>query len=88
MLNYLRLQNENDEPKLTELEKDLNFHKAEEVRLLDELEALRKEEAEMIKAIEEQELISKEIAVEEERYRKEYIRHQKEFLSLEDEGRR
>lgn len=84
----LRLQNEKDEPKLSDLEKELNDLKAEEVRLLDELEALQKEEAETLKAIEEQEAIAKKIAVEEERYRKEFTRHQKEFMALEDEGRR
>lgn len=87
-INYLRLQNEKDEPKLSDLEKELSGHKVEEVRLLNELEALQKEEAEIIEAIYEQEMIAKQIGAEEERYKKEYIRHQKELFSLEDQGRR
>lgn len=46
-INNFRLQNENDEPKLSDLEKELNDHKAEEVRLLEELEALQKEESDL-----------------------------------------
>lgn len=62
--------------------------KAEETRLLDELEALQKEEEETLKAIEEQEVVAQKISKEEERYWKEYIRHKRDFIALEDEGRR
>lgn len=83
-----RLQNEKEEPKLNDLEKELHDINAEEVRLLEELEALQKEEAETLKAIVEQESIAKKIGLEEELYRKEFTRYQKEFMALEDEGRR
>ncbi|VEN52139.1 unnamed protein product [Callosobruchus maculatus] len=84
---YKMLQSDKDEPKLNDLEKELNDLKAEEERYLAELDALCKEEEEMQKAIEEQEAISKKIAQEEERYWKEYARHRREFLVLEEEGR-
>lgn len=70
------------------MEKELNEHIAEEVRLLEELEALQQEEVETLKAIEEQKAVSKKITIEEEQYRKEFTRHQHKFMAFEDEGRR
>ncbi|CAG9860021.1 unnamed protein product [Phyllotreta striolata] len=84
---YKMLQSDKDEPKLSDLEKELNDLKAEEVRLLDELKALENEEEETQKSIEEQEQIAEKISEEENRYWKEYTRHKRDFLVLEEEGR-
>lgn len=84
---YKIIQTEKDEPKLSELEKELNDITEEEKRLLGDLEALNKEEDETLKAIEEQEQMSKKITQEEDRYWKEYVRHKREWLVAEDEGR-
>ncbi|KAJ8972344.1 hypothetical protein NQ317_008754 [Molorchus minor] len=84
---YEQLQGEKDEPKLNDLEKELNDLKSEEARLLDELEALKKEEVEMVKAIEEQEAVSRRIFQEEQRYFKEYNRHRRDLMVTEEEGR-
>lgn len=86
--NYYKIsQAEKDEPKLSELERELNDITEEEKRLLEELEALKKEEDETLKAIEEQEELARKITQEEDRYWKEYVRHKREWLVAEDESR-
>ncbi|XP_050504231.1 beclin-1-like protein [Diabrotica virgifera virgifera] len=84
---YKMLQSDKDEPKLSDLEKELSDLKAEEVRLLDELSALEHEEEETKKAIQEQEAIAQKITQEEDRYWKEYTRHRRDFLVLEEEAK-
>lgn len=87
-LNYYQsLQNDVNEPKLSELEKELYDLKEEENRLLEELNSLQEEEKETIKKIEEQEEIARKISQEEHRYWKEYTRHKREHLQTEDEER-
>ncbi|XP_030762144.1 beclin-1-like protein isoform X2 [Sitophilus oryzae] len=84
---YKVLQMERDEPKLSELEKMLQDVTDEENKLLDELQGLQNDEEETLKAIEEQEDISRKISQEEDRYWKEYVRHKREWLMAEDDGR-
>ncbi|CAG9772474.1 unnamed protein product [Ceutorhynchus assimilis] len=83
---YKVLQAEKDELKLTELEKELQDISDDEVRLLDELEALEKEELDCLEAIAENEENAKKISQEENRYWKEYVRHKRQWLMAEDEG--
>ncbi|XP_076269071.1 beclin-1-like Atg6 isoform X2 [Rhynchophorus ferrugineus] len=84
---YKVIQADNDEPKLADLEKELQDATEDEKRLLEELEALQQEEEDMLRAIEEQEEISRKITLEEDKYRKEYVKHKREWLIAEDEGR-
>ncbi|KAL1501873.1 hypothetical protein ABEB36_007116 [Hypothenemus hampei] len=87
MAYYQYLKNVEREPKLSNLEKELNDLTEEEQRLLEELEALKVEEEATLKAIAEQEEIGKNIVEEENRYWKEYVRHKRDWLEAEDEGR-
>jgi len=84
---YKVLQAENDEPKLSELEHELKDVTEEEARLLSELQALREEEESTLKTTAEQEEIAQRITLEEDRYWKEYVRHKRDWLVAEDDGR-
>lgn len=70
------------------LAKELADVKAEEERMIQELEALRKEEAATINAIAEQESERERLETEEERYWKEYSRHRRDLILAEEECRR
>lgn len=82
------LQKDQDEPKLSELEKELKALSEEEVRLLAELEALNEQEEVTMHTITEQEELAKKITQEEDIYWKEYVRLKREWLEAEDQGRR
>lgn len=82
------MQSESNEPRLTELEKELEDLKNEEQRLLNELEALSQEETETLKSIEIEEAEAERLAVEEDRYWKEYTKHRKDFMQTDDESKR
>ncbi|XP_066157399.1 beclin-1-like protein [Euwallacea fornicatus] len=83
---YKILQSERDEPKLVDLERELNELCEEEGRLLAELEAMKSEEEITMKTIVQQEEIAKRIMKEEDVYWKECVRHKQEWLDAEDEG--
>ncbi|EFA06871.2 Beclin-1-like protein [Tribolium castaneum] len=76
---YKMLQNDTNEPKLSELEKELEDLKAEGNRFLEELEALKKEEIELQNAIKEQEAEARRLDKERNIYYKEYTKHQKNY---------
>lgn len=78
----------NEDVEIEILEKELQDVKAEEERMINELEALRKEEAATKKAIAEQEKERERLQREEERYWKEYLRHRRDLILAEDESRR
>lgn len=82
------LQRDQDEPKLSDLEKELKTLSEEEVRLLAELEALNEQEEVTTRTITEQEELAKKITQEEDIYWKEYVRLKREWLEAEDQGRR
>lgn len=82
------MQSETNEPRLSELEKELEDLKNEEQRLLNELEALSQEETETLKSIEIEEAEAERLAIEEDRYWKEYTKHRKDFMQTDDESKR
>lgn len=84
----VRLQNESDEPAISELEKELSDLQNEEERLKSELEALKQEEADTIKAIKHEETEAERLVQEENKYWMEYTRHRWDFMQTEDESRR
>ncbi|XP_063976133.1 beclin-1-like protein isoform X2 [Diachasmimorpha longicaudata] len=77
----------NESLDMENLAKELADVKAEEERMIQELEALRKEEAATRDAIAEQELERERLHHEEERYWKEYSRHRRDLILAEDECR-
>lgn len=81
-------QQGNENIELINLTKELADVKAEEERMIQELEALRKEEAVTRNAIIEQELERERLQNEEQRYWKEYSRHRRDLILAEDECRR
>ncbi|XP_014219117.1 beclin-1-like protein [Copidosoma floridanum] len=91
--DYLRrleeeqLQSGNEDSEKEALEKELQDARAEEKRMIIELEALRKEEAATKEAIVEQEKEKERLKCEEERYWKQYARHRREIMLAEDECR-
>lgn len=82
------MQSETNEPRLSELEKELDDLKNEEQRLLNELEALSQEETETLKSIQIEEAEAERLAIEEDRYWKEYTKHRKDFMQTDDESKR
>lgn len=81
-------QQGNENLELINLTKELADVKAEEERMIQELEALRKEEAVTRNAIAEQEQERDRLQNEERRYWKEYSRHRRDLILAEDECRR
>lgn len=82
------METEQEGPKLTDLEKELEDLKSEEQRLIDKLTALQEEEVATLKAISEQEVEAKRLEKEELRYWQEYTKHRRDFLVTEDDARR
>lgn len=80
-------QQGNENLELINLTKELADVKAEEERMIQELEALRKEEAVTRNAIAEQEQERDRLQNEERRYWKEYSRHRRDLILAEDECR-
>lgn len=78
----------NETLEMENLAKELSDVKAEEERMIQELEALRKEEAATRNAIAEQELERKRLQSEEQRYWREYSRHRRDLILAEDECQR
>ncbi|XP_046736237.1 beclin-1-like protein isoform X1 [Diprion similis] len=72
---------------LSNLVKELQDIKAEEERMIGELEALRREEAATRTAIAQQERERERLQGEEERYWREYSRHRRDMMFAEDEFR-
>lgn len=81
-------QQGNESMELENLSKELADVKTEEERMIQELEALRKEEAVTRNAIAEQESERERLQSEEERYWREYSRHRRDLILAEDECRR
>lgn len=84
---YLKLQSDKNEPKLSDLEKELNDLRSEEARYLEQLEALKKEEEEMRGKIAEQEEIAKRLTKEEEKYLKEHSKYRVDLMYTDEEAR-
>lgn len=82
------MQSENNEPSLSELEKELDNLSNEEQRLLSELAALKQEEVETLKAIKDEEAEAQRLSLEEDRYWREYTRHRRDLMQTDDESRR
>lgn len=70
------------------LTKELQDVKSEEERMINELEALRKEEIATRNAIAQQERERERLQSEEERYWREYSKHKRDLILAEDEYRR
>lgn len=87
-LSIFRLQNDTNEPKLFELEKELEDLKAEGNRFLEELEALKKEEIELQNAIAEQEAEARRLDRERDIYYREYTKHQKNYTQACEDAKR
>lgn len=83
-----QLQQGNEDVEMEALEKELLDVRAEEERMILELEALRKEETATKAAIAEQEKEKERLQSEEERYWREYSRHRRDLILAEDECRR
>lgn len=81
-------QQGNEDIEMEALTKELQDVKAEEERMINELEALRKEEIATRNAIVQQERERERLQGEEERYWKEYSKHKKDLIIAEDECRR
>uniref|UniRef100_A0A0C9RFW2 Atg6_1 protein n=1 Tax=Fopius arisanus TaxID=64838 RepID=A0A0C9RFW2_9HYME len=80
-------QQGNELMEMENLTKELADVKAEEERMIQELEALRKEETATRNAIAEQELERERLQSEEKRYWREYSRHRRDLILAEDECR-
>lgn len=81
-------QQGNEDIEMESLTKELQDVKAEEERMISELEALRKEEIATRNAIAQQERERERLQSEEERYWKEYSKHKRDLILAEDEYRR
>lgn len=77
-----------EDVEMENLTKELQDVKAEEERMIRELEALRKEEIATKNAIVEQERERERLQSEEDRYWKEYSKHRRDLMLAEDECRR
>lgn len=77
-----------EDVEMEKLAKELQDTKSEEERLINELEALRKEELAIRNAIAQQEVERERLQSEEERYWREYSKHKKDLILAEDECRR
>ncbi|XP_066587031.1 beclin-1-like protein isoform X2 [Prorops nasuta] len=80
-------QQGNEDTEMENLTKELQDVKAEEQRLILELEALRKEEKAIQNAISEQQEERRRLQQEEHRYWREYSKHKRDLLLAEDECR-
>ena len=90
-LKKLELEHQHQGPENLELEnltKELQDVKTEELRMIRELEALKREEAATRNAIEQQEMERERLQSEEERYWREYSRNRRDVFMAEDETRR
>ncbi|XP_029661304.1 beclin-1-like protein isoform X1 [Formica exsecta] len=76
-----------EDVEMENLTKELQDVKAEEERMIRELEALRKEEIATKNAIVEQERERERLQSEEDRYWKEYSKHRRDLMLAEDECR-
>lgn len=86
--NYLKkLELTDDVPDIGALEKELKDLTVEEERLLVDLKGLKKEEETIKDTIKTQEEEKKRLAVEEEKYWREYTKHRRELITAEDEYR-
>lgn len=81
-------QQGNEDVEMETLMKELQDVKAEEERMINELQALRKEEIATRNAIAEQERERERLQSEEERYWKEYSKHKRDLILVKDEYRR
>ncbi|KAJ8673867.1 hypothetical protein QAD02_005129 [Eretmocerus hayati] len=81
-----QLHQGNEDVELEALQKELQDVKAEEERMIRELEALKKEELATKNAIAEQEQERERLQIEEERYWREFARHKRDLLLAEDES--
>ncbi|XP_058792232.1 beclin-1-like protein [Phymastichus coffea] len=81
------MQQGNQVDEIGTLEKELQDVRAEEARMILELEALRKEETATKVAIAEEEKEKERLQCEEERYWREYSRHRRDLMLAEDECR-
>lgn len=92
--NYLKkleaeqLHQINEDIEIEALEKELQDVRAEEERMIKELEALKNEETATKNAIAEQEKEKERLQNEEERYWKEHARYRRDLILAEDECRR
>ncbi|XP_012258889.1 beclin-1-like protein isoform X1 [Athalia rosae] len=80
-------QQQDGDMEMSNLVKELQDIKAEEERMIGELEALRREEAATRNAIAQQERERERLQSEEERYWREYSRHRRDLMFAEDEFR-
>lgn len=85
MMCNFRLQNETLDLSLTDLEKELQDLKDEEQQLRYELENLKQEEIATVEAIKEQEKETDRLSLEESTYFKEYTRHQRDCIFMNEE---
>lgn len=82
-----KLEKEQFEPRLQDLQKELQEHKSEEQQLLRQLDELRQEEMATLEAIRVQEERAALLAKDEEECCKQYMKHRKEALYADDEDR-
>lgn len=87
-LEIQQSQQGNEDLEMENLMKELKDGKAEEERMINELEALRREEIATKNAIVLQEKERERLQQEEERYWREYSKHKRDLLLAEDECRR
>lgn len=82
-----KLEKEQFEPRLQDLQKELQEHKCEEQQLLRQLNELRQEEVATLEAIKVQEGRASLLAQDEEHCWRLYMKHRKDALYMEDENR-
>ncbi|XP_055637395.1 beclin-1-like protein [Toxorhynchites rutilus septentrionalis] len=86
--NYLKkLEMTDDVPNIDQLEKELVDLKREEERLLQELGELTREEDAIKLVVKEQEAEKQRLENEEEKYWREYTKHRRDVITMEDEFR-
>ncbi|XP_059475298.1 beclin-1-like protein [Neocloeon triangulifer] len=82
-----RLQEEQSNDSLEELEAELEKLTLEEQQLIQDLESLKKQESEAKAAVEKQQAARLQLEKEEEKYWREYTKHRRDLLLTEDETR-
>lgn len=87
-LRFCRLQNDNNEPSLVCLQKELDDLNSEEQRLLAELKALQLEEKDTLETIQKHEKEYEKLCKEERQYWKEYTKYRRELMLTDDEHKR
>ncbi|XP_075157121.1 beclin-1-like Atg6 [Haematobia irritans] len=86
--NYLKqLEQQQDCPNVSELEKELAELKENEQKLLDQLSELKIEEQSLNKAIENEEKEKQKLQDQEASYWREYTKHRRELMLTEDDKR-